>query len=332
MVGVQAPAFGQPMRLSAMTERKTVSAITVTYHTGPVFWACIDSVLCQPELLELIVVVNGADRHVRARLKDLAEADPRVAIMDPRRNVGFAAACNRGAERARGVHLAILNPDCSFGPGTFGAMLEVFHRNPNAWIVGGRLQYPDGREQRGGRREFVTPWRAFVEMTRLYRLFPHHPYFKRLHLVSKIRPLEPMRVPVVSGAFMMMPRLLFSRMGGMDESFFLHMDDCDLCLRVHLKGGEVWYAPNVPITHYRSTSRVWPMFVEWHKTRGGCYYFKKHFRLSYPGWLLNLLSMVLWTRLLIIAPRVIIFGLAHRQSGPDEEVVGSSHGAPAIKA
>lgn len=138
-----------PTRLHAGGDGNTVSAITVTYHTGPVFWTCIASILEQPELLELIVVVNGADQDVCARLANLAENDRRIRVVEPGRNVGFAPGCNLGAEIARGSHLALVNPDCSLAAGTFATVLDIFGRQPNAWIVGGRLQHPDGREQRG---------------------------------------------------------------------------------------------------------------------------------------------------------------------------------------
>jgi N-acetylglucosaminyl-diphospho-decaprenol L-rhamnosyltransferase len=311
---VQGQISKDPTRAHGGAGGKTVSAITVIYHTGRAFWTCIASILGQPELLELIVVVNGADQDVRVRLANLAENDRRILVVEPSRNVGFAPACNLGAEIARGSHLLFVNPDCSLAAGTFVTVLDIFGRQPNAWIVGGRLQHPDGREQRGGRREFLTPWRGFVEMTRFDRLFPNHPYFKRLNLLDETHFLEPARVPVVSGAFMMIPRPCFERLGGMDNKFFLHVEDFDLCLRVHLNGGEVWYAGNVPITHHRSTSRVSPMFVEWCKTHGACYYFKKHFQGSYPGWSLHLLSIILWIRFLIIAPKVFLFSLGRRDT------------------
>ena len=319
-----------PTRLHAGGDGNTVSAITVTYHTGPVFWTCIASILEQPELLELIVVVNGADQDVCARLANLAENDRRIRVVEPGRNVGFAPGCNLGAEIARGSHLALVNPDCSLAAGTFATVLDIFGRQPNAWIVGGRLQHPDGREQRGGRREFLTPWRGFVEMTRLDRLFPNYPYFKRLHLLDKTPLLEPARVPVVSGAFMMIPRPCFARLGGMDNKFFLHVEDADLCLRVHLKGGEVWYAGNVPIAHHRSTSRVSPVFVEWHKTHGACYYFKKHFQGFYPGWSLHLLSFILWIRLLVIAPKVLFSSGRRDTTELDPHKANSTRSRPAV--
>jgi N-acetylglucosaminyl-diphospho-decaprenol L-rhamnosyltransferase len=288
------------------TAARTVSAITVTYFTGPIFGASLRSVLEQPELRELIIVINGAEPAVRTTLAQLAKMDPRITLLDPGSNLGFARGCNLGAEAARGEYLAFINPDCVLRPGTFRDILHVLHAHANAWLVGGRLQHPDGREQRGGRRDFLTPWRGFVEMTRLDRLFPNHPYFKRLHLLEEKPLLEPARVPVVSGAFMMIPRVYFERLGGMDDNYFLHVDDSDLCLRIHLQGGEVWYAGNVSVTHHLSSSRVSRWFVEWHKTLGGCYYFKKHFTGSYPAWSLSLLSAALWVRLLITAPKIIL--------------------------
>jgi N-acetylglucosaminyl-diphospho-decaprenol L-rhamnosyltransferase len=283
----------------------------------------MDSMLAQAGLRELIVVINGADDATRALLTERAKEDGRICLIDPGKNVGFAPGCNLGAAAARGEHLAFINPDCSLRSGTFAAVLDVLARQPKAWLVGGRLQHPGGREQRGGRRDFMTPWRAFVEATRLGRLFPNHPYFKRLHLVDETPLLEPARVPVVSGAFMVLRKSDFERLGGMDGNFFLHVDDYDLCLRIHLAGGEVWYAGNVSITHYRSTSRASPLFIEWHKTRGACYYFRKHFQAAYPGWALSIVSAALWVRLCLLALGGFPGHLRSRAAQSDDIELGS---------
>src|SRR5262245_24413964 len=112
---------------------RCVSAVTVVYHTGPVLWAGMNSVLAQPELLELIVVLNGADDEVRERLEEWANADFRIRIVEPGKNLGFAPGCNVGAAIARGEHLAFVNPDCRLNPGTFGAVLELLAEKSRAW-------------------------------------------------------------------------------------------------------------------------------------------------------------------------------------------------------
>jgi hypothetical protein len=157
-----------------------------------------------------------------------------------------------------------------------------------------------------------------VEVTRLDRLFPNHPHFRRLHLLEETPLLEPARVPVVSGAFMVIRSSRFEQLGGMDNKFFLHVDDSDLCLRVHLQGGEVWYAGNVPIVHHRSTSSISPILIEWHKTRGACYYFKKHYPRWYPFWSLSIISAVLWARFGLVALCMLPFAFARRRSADQD--------------
>lgn len=287
------PAAPTPGRLRL---GRSVSSITVIYYTGPVLWACIESLLAQPELAELILVVNGIDAESRQRLQQLATAEPCIRLLESPRNIGFAAGCNRGAAAATADRLAFVNPDCVLAPDTFGAILDVFDAQPQAWLIGGRLQHPNGREQRGGRRGILTPWRAFVELIRLDRLFPSHPHFTRLNSHESEPVNHSVEVPAVSGAFMMIARAHYEQLGGMDDNMFLHSDDLDLCIRVGQHGGQVWYAGHVPITHYLSTSDVSRIFIEWHKARSTSYYFVKHFQRSYPRWALSGISTLLWIR------------------------------------
>jgi N-acetylglucosaminyl-diphospho-decaprenol L-rhamnosyltransferase len=292
------PAAPTPSRLRL---GRSVSSITVVYYTGPVLWACIESLLAQPELVELILVVNGIDAASRQRLRELAGNESRIRLLESPRNIGFAAGCNRGAAVAMADRLAFVNPDCILLPSTFGAILKVFEAQPQAWLIGGRLQHPDGQEQRGGRREILSPWRAFVELLRLDRLFPNHPYFTRLNSHESEPVNHSIEVPTVSGAFMMIARAHYEQLGGMDDNMFLHSDDLDLSIRVGQHGGQVWYAGHVPITHYLSTSDVSRIFVEWHKARSTSYYFVKHFQRTYPRWALSGISVLLWLRFGIIA-------------------------------
>lgn len=281
---------------ATVAKSRSVSAVTVSYFTGPTLWQSLAAQLGQPELRELVLVDNGNDAATRERLEALAATDGRIRLLRPPRNIGFAAGCNLGAAAATSDYIAFVNPDCVPSPGAFGAILAVFDERPDAWLCGGRLQNPDGSEQRGGRREILTPWRAFVELIRLDRLFPDHPYFRRLHAHER----DPMpgiaEVPTVSGAFMMIPRQHYERLGGMDDNMFLHFDDADLCIRVQEQGGKVLYVGHVPITHFLSTSDVSRIFVEWHKTRSTSYYFVKHFQKLYPRWFLSFVSSVLWVR------------------------------------
>ena len=84
------------------------------------------------------------------------------------------------------------------------------------------------------------------------------------------------QVDAVSGALMLLPRILFARIGGFDVRYRLHAEDLDLCRRVRDAGAVVAVANDVRVLHIRGvSSRSRPLFVEWHKHRGLWRWFRK---------------------------------------------------------
>ena len=268
-----------------------VSVVMVSYRTGEVLFPAIDAVLApdQEGVAELILIDNGNPSETAAELARRAEADPRFTLVGGHGNIGFARGCNLGARRARRRYLLLLNPDCGLGPGAVPALLAEAAALGDHWMLGCRVLDPDGSDQRGSRRALLTPRTALVETFRLDRLAPR--LFRRHRLNHHDRPLPggTARVPAVSGACMMLPAATFRAVGGMDEGYFLHVDDLDLCLRLHRAGIPIYFAPHVEAIHHAGSSQASPLRVEWHKTRGFLRYFRVHFRTSPLFFLLELL-------------------------------------------
>ena len=219
----------------------------VSYRTGPVLHAAVEAVLAgdggQEGVVELILIDNGNPPEVVAKLGRQAASEPRLDLVSGHGNVGFARGCNMGARRARGCYLLLLNPDCCLAPGAIPALLAEAVALGNDWMLGCRLLDPDGRDQRGSRRALLTPGTALIEAFRLDRLAPR--YLRRHRLNHHDRPLPPGigRIPAISGACMMLPATTFRAVGGMDEGYFLHLEDLDLCIRLHRAGIPVYFAP-----------------------------------------------------------------------------------------
>lgn len=260
------------------------SVVMVSYWTGEVLWEAIEAVLSpdQEGMAELILVDNGNSPAVAAELARRAQRDPRLILVTGHGNVGFARACNLGASRARGRHLLLLNPDCRLAPGAIPALLSEAAALGDDWMLGCRVRNPDGSEQRGSRRELLTPRTALVEALRLDRLSPRHARPHRLNHHETPLPAGTVRVPAISGACMMLPAATFRSVGGLDEGYFLHVDDLDLCRRLHLAGVPVYFAPHVEATHHVGSSRASPVRIEWHKARGFLRYFRRHY--GGPRW------------------------------------------------
>ena len=257
-----------------------VSVVMVSYRTGPVLSAAIESVLApdQQGLVELILVDNGNPPEVAAELARRAASDPRLVLVTGHGNVGFARGCNIGVRRARGRDLMLLNPDCRLAPGAIPALLAEAGTLGERWMLGCRVVNPDGSDQRGSRRALLTPVTALVETFRLDRLAPKLLRRHRLNQHEHPLPDRTVPVPAVSGACMMLPAATFRAVGGMDEGYFLHVDDLDLCLRLHRKGVPVHFAPHVEAVHHAGSSRAGPIRIEWHKVRGFLRYFRVHYR------------------------------------------------------
>ena len=264
-----------------------ISVIMVSYWTGPVLSAAIESVLApnQDGADELIVVDNGNPPAVGGELIRLAEEEARLTLVSGHGNVGFARGCNIGARRASGSYLLLLNPDCCLSPGAIPALLAEAKTLGDDWMLGCRVLNPDGSDQRGSRRTLLTPYTALVEAFRLDRLAPGPFHRYRLNHHDSPLPADTTCVAVVSGACMMLPTATFHAVGGMDEGYFLHVDDLDLCFRLYRAGIPVYFTPHVEAVHHAGSSRSSPVQVEWHKMHGFLRYFRVHFH-GLRWWLL----------------------------------------------
>ena len=272
-----------------------VSVIIVSYWTGPLLMRAVMSALRQPRVGEVIVVDNGNWVNEMDRLRELAgDQVAKLVILTGHGNIGYAAGCNKGVAAARGDYVFILNPDAIVPDNAVDDLLTESRDLEGHWLLGAKLINPDGTEQAGGRRETLTPWTAFVEMTKLYRFAPKHPYFRRLNSHEDPCPGRRKKVPVISGACMLMRRETYGFIDGMDEDYFLHVEDVDFCLRLANAGGDIYYTPKVSILHFKSSSRASRVRIELRKAKSLVRYFWIHFRQPYPDIFLVAVSGLVW--------------------------------------
>lgn len=288
-----------------LSSSESVSVVIVTFFTGPLLWRSIQSALEQAEVKEVIVVDNGNWPATMAELVDMAALDPRLKLVTGQGNVGFAAGCNLGARAAEGRYLFILNPDAVLPAGAVGSLLTEGHKASDGqpWVIGGRLVNPDGTEQAGARRRTLTPWTALVEMLRLDRFAPKHPYFLRFNRHEAPCPGKTVRMPVISGACMLMPRNDYFAIGGMDEGYFLHAEDIDFCLRFEADGGYVLFTPEADILHMKSSSRISRVRVERWKAQSLVRYFRRHYPTQYPMGFVSSVCCLVWVGFAVRAAR-----------------------------
>jgi len=103
------PPSGRPT--PTRVDRPDVSFVIPVYNAEPWLEACVVSALAQTQVhVEVICVDDGSTDRSREILRRLAQADPRVTIID-QPNSGQSVARNRGLDAATGRYLVYLDSD-----------------------------------------------------------------------------------------------------------------------------------------------------------------------------------------------------------------------------
>ncbi|MEO8536370.1 MAG: glycosyltransferase [Betaproteobacteria bacterium] len=151
-------------------------------------------------------------------------------------NLGFVGSCNRGAARARGRMLVLLNNDTIVTDGWLDALLRVFEAYPDAGLAGAKLVYGDGRLQEAG----GIVWRDGSAWNVGRGEDPDRPEFDYLR-----------EVDYCSGACLAIPRDVWEAAGGFDTRYSpAYYEDTDLAFAVRAMGRRVFYQPRALVVHF----------------------------------------------------------------------------------
>lgn len=244
--------------------------VVVNYNAGKFLARCIESVLASTLPLHLVVVDNASSDNSLDLVRDLSPGRHRFEIVENGANLGFSRAVNIGAARGTAARLLLLNPDCEIFPHTVANLIAEAEGCERFGILGALVFNEDGTEQRGCRRLEPTFMRSVVTALRLGR------YFQSVNLQHEPLPDRVQSLDAVSGSTMMIDREVFEQVGGMDEGYFLHVEDLDICRRVREHGKQVYFTPNVSVFHHHgASSHGVPYRTEWYKHQGMLRYQEK---------------------------------------------------------
>jgi GT2 family glycosyltransferase len=230
-----------------------VSLIILNYNGGNVIIRCIESLIHQdfPEDLYEIIVVDNASQDGSADL--IENMFHSVKVVRSASNRGYAGGANFGASYSQGDALVFLNNDVQLSADWLTNMVTVL-QNEGSVLVGSKIFFehrPDRLNHAGGLISCLgTGFDIGLGMPD--------------RTPNKIVP-----VGYVSGAALMIPRQLFTELGGFDESYFLYCEDVDLCWRAWLRGYKVLLQPAATLFHgfqsSKSGSGYTLRFLHWHK-------------------------------------------------------------------
>lgn len=173
---------------------------------------------------ELIVSSNSC--YDISKQMEIKERMPHVHWSFNEQNGGFAYGMNRGLELAQGDYLMIANPDMTLKYGLKEA-IAFLHEHKDVGAVGPLIRDQEGEVQDSA-RTYSTVGRWINRNA------------KRL-LGKEVKCDYSMvqTVDWVIGACILMKREAYQSTGGLDEHYFLYVEDMDLCTRIRAAGLEV---------------------------------------------------------------------------------------------
>jgi GT2 family glycosyltransferase len=223
--------------------------VVVNWNAGKYLQACVQSLQAAaadaPALLLRVYLVDNASTDDSLAAAMPAHNPPEV--IQNSENVGFAAACNQGANAGGAPYILFLNPDATASAETLRGAIDFMNapENQRVGICGVRLIDEHGHTARSCSR-FPTPSRTLTDALGLSRLFPRRFQSQHMHEWPH---LESARVDQVIGAFFLIRRSLFAQLGGFDERFFVYFEEVDLSYRVHQLGYSSMFLANLQAFH-----------------------------------------------------------------------------------
>ena len=194
------------------------------------------------DLADVIVADNGSTDDSR-RL--LAEEFPQVTTVLFDKNYGFAEGYNKALSQIDHEYAVLLNSDVRTPAGWLRPLYEFMEAHKQVGAVMPKLL--QDRDDDKQIFEYAGGAGGFID---------RHGYpYCRGRIFDSIEPDHgqydeaPASIFWATGACLMTRTALYHQVGGLDGSFFAHMEEIDLCWRIHLSGNDIMVVPQSHVYH-----------------------------------------------------------------------------------
>lgn len=266
----------------------SVSIIIVTWNGKALLEECLPSVVASDyENLEIVLADNAStDDTVSWTQKHY----PSVKIVQHPENWAFCKGNNRAIPHTSGDYILLLNNDVEVTPGWLKPLVAVLDANPKVAAVQPKLlQYIERNrfEYAGAAGGFIDAYGYPFTRGRVF--FTLEDDEGQYNDASEIF--------WATGAAILIRRSALEEVGNLDESFFMHMEEIDLCWRFKRAGYSIHVVPESVVYHIGGAS------LPQGNARKTYYNFRNNLLMLYKN-----LPPKSWRR--VFAARVMLDGLA----------------------
>ncbi len=189
--------------------------------------------------IEVIIADNGS---TDGSIPFIEDNYPTLQIIKLDQNYGFASGYNLALKQIESEYFVLLNSDIDVPEGWLNPLIEFMDNNPNAGACMPKIMDYNNASH----FEYAGAAGGFID-------FFGYPYCRGRILScieeDKGQYDEALEVFWASGACLFIRSKIYWEVGGLDDDFFAHMEEIDLCWRVHNLGFSNWCVPSSKIYH-----------------------------------------------------------------------------------
>lgn len=226
-----------------------VSIIIVNYNTIQLLIDVLDSIFvtCKDVLFEIIVVDNHSiDNSEEICYKRYGE---KIIFLPLDENVGFGRANNIGIKEAQGRNVFLLNPDTILLNNAIKILSDFLDSHDEVAVCGGNLYNVDKEPTHSFLRYLPSVFGELDQLTG-YKLSKWC-YGKSFEFNHDNRPLH---VGYITGADMMIKKIVLDEVGCFDPDFFMYFEETELTYRIRKAGYKIMSVPEACIVHLEGKS------------------------------------------------------------------------------
>ncbi len=188
---------------------------------------------------EVIVADNDSSDDSLAVMK---EVFPQIRTIEFEKNFGFTGGYNKAFEQIDCEYFVLINSDIEVTDNWLGPLVDWMDSHPECGACAPKLHSWQEREK------FEYAGAAGGYLDRFGYPFCRGRVMKRLE-TDRGQYDSPADVFWATGACLMVRSSVYRKLGGLDERFFAHMEEIDLCWRMQLEGWKVTVVPQSVVYH-----------------------------------------------------------------------------------
>jgi len=217
-----------------------LSIIIVNYNGEKYLENCIQSILkkCIDIDYEIIVVDNNSTDNSKEILRTNF---PNIKLIKNKINQGFAKGNNIGVNHSTGEYILLLNNDTLLLDNLKPA-IELLRNNQDIGIIGIKML--------DGQNKFTASFGKFPKPPNFLKLKTLQIDLSEINQEISNSQTEYIDVDWISGAFLLTTKEIWNQVNGLDESYFMYVEDVDFNKKVQALDKKSVFIPSLRFTHY----------------------------------------------------------------------------------